>query len=827
MTTGPLGTTGSVTADTVDLIFLRDGGEMGALMRAHDWSTSSLGPPTFWSQSLRTAVRLILNTGHPMFVFWGDDHACLYNDACRQSIGPERHPSCLGRHGREVWAEIWEVVGPQIDQVMSGGGATWHVNHLVPITRHGRHEDVYWTYSYSPVDDEGTLSGIGGVLVICSETTEQVLASREASTERDRLAQLFEQSPTFMAVLGGPEHRFEIANPAYIQLVGHRAVLGRTVAEAVPEAVAQGYLALLDGVYQSGTAHLEFGKTYTRPDSPDGSSTERFVDFVYQPIKDREGRVTGIFVQGADVTDRIRAGEALSLIEPRLRGLLKSSPGFMWTADGHGEIDYVSPRLLAFTGRQADQFTFLHWREFIHAPDLPRVTDGWARANVLRTPFQMDVRVRRHDGVWRWFDLRAEPELHADGTIHGWYGYGVDQHERREAEAALLVSEGRFREMVDQLRKAHHAKDDFLAILAHELRNPLAPIRNALELMNMAPDHTQTDVFARAMIGRQLRHMVRLVDDLLDLARMSRDLIELRRTRLPLANVIADAVETSRPVIEQYGHVLTVVLPDEEMVIDGDPTRLMQVFANLLNNAAKFTPVGGQIELRLAQESDAWAAVSVRDTGQGIPPAMLDQIFDMFTRVDRRADPVGGGLGIGLTLVRRLVEMHGGAILAYSGGAGTGSEFVVRLPLAAPRASDATGPAEIPDATPVRLVRRIVVADDNADAAEALGMMLGFLGHQVRTAIDGDQAFDIAQAFQPDAMVLDIGMPGRSGHDLARAVRSEAWGRTVLLIALSGWGQDEHAEQSRDAGFDHHLVKPVSIETLDQLLRARPIEPER
>jgi len=816
---------GAESGDTADLIFLRGGGELGALMRAHDWSDSSLGPPTVWSQSLRTVVRLMLNTEHPMFVFWGADHACLYNDAYRRSLGPERHPGCLGRPGREVWDEIWDAIGPQIAEVMSGGRASWHVNQPLPITRHNRREDVYWTYSYSPIDDEGTVEGIGGVLVLCNETTEQVLTAKQLVTERDQLAQLYEQSPTFMAMLRGPDHRFELANPGFMQLVGHRAVMGQTVAEALPEAVEQGFVSLLDAVFTSGQAHLEYGRSYARPASSTEPATERFVDFVYQPIKDSDGRVNGIFVHGADVTDRIRAGEVLGRIEPRLRGLLKSSPSFIWTADGRGEIDYVSPRLLAFAGRDEARFKFAFWPEFIHPADLQRFIEGWTLANLLRTSFQIDVRFLRHDGVWRWLDMRAEPERAVDGAVVTWYGYGVDQHEQREAAASLLASEGRFREMAEQLREAHRAKDEFLAVLAHELRNPLAPMRHALEIMTAAPENSETVLFARKMIGRQMHHMVRLIDDLLDLARMSRDLIELRRERLPLARAIQDAVDTSRPLIDQYGHTLTVVLPDEELLIDGDPTRIMQVFANLLNNAAKFTPHGGRIELRLARENDGWAAVSVRDSGVGIPDAMLTRVFDMFTRVQRRADTVGGGLGIGLTLVRRLVEMHGGRVEARSGGVGAGSEFVVRLPLVGAVAAGADGPAEIREVGSVRLASRILVADDNADAADALAMMLGFSGHHVRAAYDGDQALALAREFRPDAMVLDIGMPGRNGHDLARSIRSEDWGRSVLLIALSGWGQDEHAQQSRAAGFDHHLVKPVKIEILDRLLRERPIEP--
>jgi len=292
--------------------FLQGGGEMGALMRAHDWSRTSLGPPAAWPQSLRTVVRLMLNTGHPMCIWWGGELACLCNDAYRATIGPERHPRSLGRPAREVWAETWPLIAPQIEQVMSGRGATWHVDQLVPTTRHGRLDEAYWTYSYSPINDDAAPGGIGGVLVVCAETTRQVLTARQLALERDRFAQLFAQGPIFMALLEGPTHTITIANPAYLQLVGHRAIVGKTVAEALPEATAQGYVALLDRVYASGEAYTASGARYELQAVPGGAASQRFLDFVYQPIKDADDRVTGIFVVGADVTERARALAAMA-----------------------------------------------------------------------------------------------------------------------------------------------------------------------------------------------------------------------------------------------------------------------------------------------------------------------------------------------------------------------------------------------------------------------------------------------------------------------------------------------------------------------------------
>ena len=250
------------------LEFLAGGGEMGARIRAYPWSNTSLDHPHTWPQGLRTALRVLLTTQHPVFIFWGPEHLCFYNDAYSRSIGPEKHPAMLGAPGREWWGEIWTIIGPQIEQVLRGGAATWHENQLVPIIRHGRLQDVYWTYSFGPIDERDAPNGVGGVLVICTETTQQVLTERRLAAERESFAQLFEQAPSFMAVLRGPEHRVELANPGYMRLIGHREIIGKTIREAVPEAVAQGYLTLLDEVYRSGRAYSGQRGKIRRADLP-------------------------------------------------------------------------------------------------------------------------------------------------------------------------------------------------------------------------------------------------------------------------------------------------------------------------------------------------------------------------------------------------------------------------------------------------------------------------------------------------------------------------------------------------------------------------------
>jgi PAS domain S-box-containing protein len=365
------------------------------------------------------------------------------------------------------------------------------------------------------------------------------------------------------------------------------------------------------------------------------------------------------------------------------------------------------------------------------------------------------------------------------------------------------------------LREANRRKDEFLATLAHELRNPLAPIRNSLQILRL-PEAADPEVAARVlnMMERQINNMVRLVDDLMEVSRISSGKVELRKEPTELTTMINGAIETCQPLLQTTGHQLTVTIA-ERMIIEADPLRMAQVFANLLNNAAKYTPEAGQIWID-AQRSDDTAVVSIRDTGIGIPAEMLPRVFDLFTQVDHAPDQRSrGGLGIGLTLVQSLVQMHGGTVSAMSEGPGKGSEFVVRLPLARrPRLR----PAPPPAAPPALRSVRILVADDNRDSVDSLGMMLRFLGAQVEIAHDGQEALAAMNTFRPAIVILDIGMPGVDGYEVARRIRAQPQHRHVMLIALTGWGQNKDRRRSREAGFNHHLIKPISVDALEDLL---------
>jgi signal transduction histidine kinase/ActR/RegA family two-component response regulator len=424
------------------------------------------------------------------------------------------------------------------------------------------------------------------------------------------------------------------------------------------------------------------------------------------------------------------------------------------------------------------------------------------------------------------FGIRAyacNPLLAADrllGTL-SFASRSRDQFDAEELEFLatitryVTVAYERLR-LVRELRETDRRKDEFLALLAHELRNPLAPLRNGLHVMRLAGDNPEAATQLRAMMERQLAHMVRLIDDLLDVSRISRNKMELRRSRVLLSDVISNAVETARPLIEAAGHELHVALPTEPIFLDADLTRLAQVFGNLLTNSAKYTEPGGHIWLN-ATPVDGEVVVAVRDTGIGIPAEALPAIFDMFSQVDRSLERSTGGLGIGLALVRGLVEMHGGSVSAASDGPGRGSTFTVRLPVLKAR----------PELSPVKVDvtangngprRRILVVDDNRDSAETMAALLGLLGNEVVMAHDGIEAVEAAERTRPEVVLMDVGMPRLNGYEATRRIREQPWGSNVTIIAVTGWGQDGDRAQSRAAGCDGHLVKPVSLPDLQILL---------
>jgi PAS domain S-box-containing protein len=790
-----------------------------------------------------------------------------------------------------------------------------------------------------------TVSRVGGGVLLASsrDITDQVAAEqererlmRELRAANHRMKDVFHQAPAFMCVFTGPEHVFELVNERYLQLVGGRTSVGLPLRVALPEIVGQGFIELLDGVYRTGEPVSGASVPVMLQRRPGGPLEQRFVDQVYMPLRDPDGRVTGILVHGIDVTDRKLAETELFESRERFQKIVSQAATGVVQMDTEGRITLVNEKYCEMVQRSEAELLGASVLD-VTAPDSVPVTldavrllaagessvtvekeylrrDGshmpaTSSVNALRGPdgefqglvaivvdtteskraaeqlraseeryrtlfesvdqgfciFEMifdeqerpvdyrflemnkmfEAHTGLHDAVGKtakelipnldgyWFDtygrvaltgepVRFENEAPAMGRWFDVYATRLGGPDSRRV--ALLFSDITARKQSEEtllklakdLAEADQRKTEFLATLAHELRNPLAPIRSGLSVMRLKGDNAAAVARVREMMERQVSHMVHLIDDLLDVARISGGKLELKKERADLRSVLSSAVETSLPLIETGQHELSVELPDDEVPAEVDVTRIAQVVANLLNNAAKYTPSGGRIGLRLRVEGEE-AVIAVSDNGIGIPREALSTVFEMFSQVGHHLERSQGGLGIGLSLVRRLVDMHGGTVAADSGGPGTGSVFTVRLPLA-------IGGAEAPvqSAPQVREqgagVSRILVVDDNVDAATTLSMILEACGYQTRVAHDGMGALEAAQDFRPQVAFLDIGMPVMDGYDTARAMRRLRGLDTMTLVALTGWGAESDRRRSDEAGFNHHLTKPVELAVVQDLL---------
>jgi PAS domain S-box-containing protein len=646
----------------------------------------------------------------------------------------------------------------------------------------------------APADGESiaTATHLSGIAVERARGEHRLRASEE------RFRTLFESMDEGFCVVemefdagGTPtDYRIVEMNPAFEKHTGLRDMVGKSVRQSVP--------ALEEFWYETYGRVASTGEPIRFVNEARPMGGRWFDVYAFRLGGDGSNRVAVLF---ADISERRRGEQALHDSEARFRAMADNAPSMLWVTDPTGRCTFLSEQWYAFTGRTPEQDLGLGWLENTHPDDRRRAADVFLDANRRRVPFRLGYRLRRRDGEYRWAADAGRPRFDG-GEFEGFVGTVTDIHERRQAE--------------QDLKEADRRKDEFLATLAHELRNPLAPIRNGIQIMKVAGGDPEAVEKARSMMERQVEQMAQLIGDLMDLSRISRGKIALQKTRLPVAAAVHNAVDTSRPLIEQQGHDLVLDVPDEPIYVDADNTRLTQVFANLLNNAAKYTDRGGRIRLAVERQGGD-VVVSVEDTGVGIPAHMLPKVFDMFSQVDRSLEKAQGGLGIGLNIVKRLVEMHDGGIVAESGGHGAGSRFVVRLPVvrAAPagRPDDGGGEPARPAAR-----RRILVVDDNRDGADSLATMLQVMGNETRTAHDGLDAVATAEAFAPDVILMDIGMPKLNGYDACRRIREQSWGRGIVIVAQTGWGQEDDKRKSQDAGFNSHMVKPVDPAALEKLL---------
>ena len=509
--------------------------------------------------------------------------------------------------------------------------------------------------------------------------------------------------------------------------------------------------------------------------------------------------------------------QKISKSDLEFRRLLEKLPAAAYLCDAQGLITYYNRHAIALWGRApalndpADRFCGSFKLFSFDGAPIPHEKCWMALALSQGKEYNgEEIIIERPDGS-RWTALaHANPFFDEMGEVCGAVNVLVDISDRKRTEEVL--------------RQADRNKNDFLAMLAHELRNPLAPLRNGLQIMQLSGSDSVMAAEACKMMERQIGNMVRLIDDLLDLSRISKGKLELRKEKIDLRLVVQDALETSRPLIEGASHQLSVIMPAQPVFVCVDRVRLAQVFANLLNNSAKYTERGGQITLTVERHGTD-AVVKVKDNGMGISSTVLPKVFDLFTQADRSLERSQSGLGIGLSVVRGLVDMHGGIVEAASEGLGKGSEFIVRL-------STVVSPdleAELKDGGNGNIYApskyRILVVDDNKDAAISLAMMLKIMGHDTRTAHDGMEALEAARTFLPDVIMLDIGLPQLNGYDVCRRIRGEPWGKDIILIAVTGWSQEEDKRLSKEAGFNFHMLKPVDPQAVVKLLTGLLLAP--
>lgn len=640
--------------------FLAGGGVVGALLRSHDWSHSPLGAPEGWPNALRPFVRFALHSGFPTCLIWGSDPGFIYNDAFVDILG-DKHPAALGGRFKTIWREVLDDVLPLIDRALSG--ELVHQENLpLVLHRNGVEEPGWFTFSYSPICDER--GQVAGLCCTCIDTTAQMLAKQAHAKEHAHLFDLFEQAPGAIAVTRGPEHIYELANASYYAVVGRQDFIGKTVREALPEIETQGLIALLDKVYATAEPFVGSAMPVKFQRTPLGGLEERYMDFVMQPIKNRFGAVSGIFVQGNDVTDSIVARNALRDSEARLRQLANNIPHLAWIADATGSIHWYNDRWYDYTGTTFEQMAGWGWQSVHHPDRLEEIVKQWSGSVATGEPFEAIFPIRGADGEFRSFFTRVAPLRDATGTIIQWFGTNTDVTALEEAQ--------------NELRVANRRKDEFLAMLAHELRNPLAPISTAAWILTQNGVDAERLRKSGEIIRRQVEHMTKLIDDLLDVSRVTGGLITLRKEMLDVNSVIADALEQARALVERKRQTLTLQLPDTAIVVEGDRTRLVQSVANILNNAAKYTPNDGQISLQVIPSAEA-VEVVITDDGIGIPADLLPDFFDLFTQAIRSPDRAQGGLGLGLPLVKNLIELHGGSVSIRSAGPDRGTQVSVRL----------------------------------------------------------------------------------------------------------------------------------------------------
>ena len=721
----------------------------------------------------------------------------LANPIARQLMGQPH--DVIGRPLSDICSMVNESTREPIEnpasQVLDRGRIAGDVGNTALLRADGT--EIPIEHSAAPIrDPSGEISGVVLVFRDCSERRRSEAELRE----RERRFRRMFETPLIGIAVTSPTGNLLEANDFFLDLIGHQR--GELSEAALSwSGVPAGQSPLDDGkrleLREQGVCS-PFERTYTRDDGarvPVLISAARLMD-------DRDQVV--VFV--TDLSQTKRAEAALKESEARFRILSECMPQKVWSARPDGQLDYLNNMLLEYAGLPAEQLTGWGWTNLVHPDDLRNQIEAWKQSLSSGDMFEMEHRIRKHTGEYRWHLARALPLYQPDTQITMWIGTNTDIHDQKQAE--------------EELREEHRRKDQFLALLAHELRNPLAPLSNAIQIIASTPNDPASSEALIGIMQRQVRQLTRLIDDLLDLSRMTTGRMRLRRERILAETVVAAAVEAVQPLISERRHHLIVNAAQEQLWLDADSARLSQILTNLLHNAAKYTDSEGQLTLTW-ERAESEILFRVRDNGAGISREMLTKIFDLFMQVDWTLDRAHGGLGIGLTLVRTLVDLHGGTVTATSEGLGQGSEFIVKLPLMETPPSKPETDSGInsnADQSPLPVLR-VMVVDDVQASAKTLALMLKTLGQIVEVAFDGPSAISIAAERNFDLIFLDIAMPGMDGLEVARRLRAMPELGELSLIALTGFSQEEDRIRSLQAGFDDHLIKPTSLDILKEILR--------
>nr|WP_314538970.1 PAS domain S-box protein [uncultured Massilia sp.] len=776
------------------------------------------------SDRRRRLYEAVLGTTPDLVYVFDLDHRFTYANAVLLQMWDRTWDEAIGKNCLELGYPDWHAAmhDREIEQVKA---TRQRIRGVVPFD--GAFGLRYYDYIFTPViGPDGEVEAIAGTtrdVTEIKQAEEALLASRQdalaaaraAEAERQRLDAFLQAVPVGI-VYCNADGKVELVNTATREMWGRRTDGERDAARGwwADGSARDGQpIAADEWAMARALAGEEVDGDLVEIESFGPDAARRRLLLRATAVRDGAGTITGAVVAQTDISERVRVEAALRESERRFRTITNAMPQMVWTAQPDGSIDYHNAQFYRFAGLAEGEADGRDWAErALHPDDSGAARAAWDHSVATGAPYEMTYRLRHASGDYRWILARALPLRDDDGAIVQWLGTDTDIHANKLAE--------------DALQAANRRKDDFLAMLAHELRNPLAPISAASQVLRIAPaDPAKVRNYAE-LIGRQVNHMTALVNDLLDVSRVTRGMVQFDKTLVDLRSVVASAAEQVHPLVEASRHALTIDVGGGPVpvLVWGDRARLIQVVANLLGNAAKYTPPGGRIALEMAVGRDS-ATIRVCDDGSGIEPALLPHIFELFTQGKRTPDRSQGGLGLGLALARTIVAAHDGSIAADSAGPGHGSCFTVTLPLSQQRQPEAALPAGTLAPAPNAL--NIMLVDDNADAAATLAALLDAGGHRVSAVADPAQAAAAALADPPDVFILDIGMPGMDGHELARRLRGERPLRDALYIALTGYGQPRDRELSRQAGFDHHLVKPVDADELLGLLRQRAAAPPR